>query len=235
MAIDPREWSDPFGGPDAGVGVVALAASIGGLKAFSRVLAGLSGDFPAPIVLVQHICPDRPSLMAEILAHRTGLRVKQAEEGEALQPGTIYTPMPGRHLIVKGDHTLSLPGTPKVQFVRPSADVLFGSVAATFGDRAIAVVLTGSLCDGSEGVRAIRRRGGFVIAQDGKTAECPEMPQAAVETRKVDLVLPLAHIAFALEALASHGGVDPMRAIEPAGRGGAAIVRDAPPRSMASG
>jgi two-component system chemotaxis response regulator CheB len=183
--------------------VVAMAASAGGVHALSTVLAGLTADFPAAVVVVQHVCPHEPSLLADVLGRRTALRVKQAEEGDVLRPGTVYTAPPDRHLLVNAGGTLSLSQSPKVHHTRPAADPLFESVAAGLGDRAIAVVLTGWGEDGSGGVRAIKRAGGRVIAQDAETAEVPGMPRAAVQTGAVDFVLPLGGIAAALMMLVS--------------------------------
>src|SRR5438477_12809936 len=150
----------------SGFDVVALAASAGGLTALSRVLAALPADFPATLVVVQHLDPRHRSLMADILSRRTPLRVKQAEEGDPLRPATVYIAPPNRHLLVNPDGTLSLSQSELVHFVRPSADLLFESVAASFKDRAIAVVLTGTGSDGSMGVKAIKKMDGTVIVQD---------------------------------------------------------------------
>jgi two-component system chemotaxis response regulator CheB len=124
--------------------IVALAASAGGLSALSRVLGGLPADFPASIVIVQHLDPRHRSLMAEIMSKRTKLEVKQAEEGDQLQPGWIYIAPPDHHLLVNSDGRLSLSQSELVHFVRPSADLLFDSLAASYGEQAIAVVLSGS-------------------------------------------------------------------------------------------
>lgn len=137
--------------------IVALAASAGGLRALSQVLAALPADFPAAIVVVQHLDPRHRSLMAEILSRRTALRVKQAEEGNRLTAATAYIAPPDRHLLVNSDSTLSLTQSELVHFVRPSADLLFESVAASYRDRAIAVVLSGSGSDGAMGVNAIKK------------------------------------------------------------------------------
>ena len=137
--------------------IVALAASAGGLQALSHVLAAIPQEFPAAIVVVQHLDPRHRSLMAEILSKRTPLPVKQAQEGDALVPGAAYIAPPDRHLLVNPDGTLSLSQSELVHFVRPSADLLFESTAASFKDRAIAVVLSGSGSDGSMGVRAIKK------------------------------------------------------------------------------
>jgi two-component system chemotaxis response regulator CheB len=181
--------------------IVALAASAGGLTALTSVLSGLPEDFPLPIVIVQHLDPRHRSLMAEILNRRTPLAVQQAEEGQHLRPGTAYIAPPDHHLLVNGDGTLWLSQSELVHFVRPSADLLFESVAASYRDRAIAVVLTGSGSDASMGVEAIKKMGGTVIVQDPETAEFDGMPQAALETKSVDFVLNLEEVAPALITL----------------------------------
>jgi two-component system chemotaxis response regulator CheB len=185
--------------------VVAVAASAGGLQALSRLFSAVPADFPAALVVVQHLDPRHRSLMADILSRRTALKVKQAEEGDSLSPGTVYIAPPNRHLLVNPDGSLMLAQTELVHFVRPSADLLFESVAASFKDRAIAVVLTGTGSDGSMGVRAIKKMGGTVIAQDEATSEFFGMPGAAIQTGRVDFILPLAEIPAALVTLVTTG------------------------------
>ena len=106
-----------------------------------------------------------------------------------------------RHLLVNPDGTLSLSQSELVHFLRPSADLLFESLAASYKERAIAVVLTGTGSDGAMGVQAIKKMGGTVIVQDQATAEFPGMPSAAIQTRGVDFILPLGEIAPALLTL----------------------------------
>lgn len=178
--------------------MVALASSAGGLNALSQIISALPSDFPAVITLVQHLDPKHPSQLANILGRRTALSVKQAQEGDLLHPGTIYIAPPDQHLLVNSDQTLSLSHSELVHFVRPSADLLFESVAASFKERAIAVVLTGTGSDGVMGVRAIKKMGGQVIVQDRATAEHFGMPSAAINTGAVDRVLPLSEIASTL-------------------------------------
>lgn len=192
-------------------GIIALAASAGGLSALSQVLSGLPKDFPIPIAVVQHLDPRHRSLMAEILSHRTGLCVKQAEDGEELREGTVYIAPPNKHLLVNSDGTCTLAQTELVHFVRPSADLLFESVAASFKDRAIAVVLSGSGSDGAMGVQAIKKMGGTVIASDERTSEFFGMPGAAIGTDSVDFVLPLGEVAPALITLVTTGDEYPVR------------------------
>ena len=181
--------------------IVAMAASAGGLSALSQVLSGLPKEFPAPVAVVQHLDPRHRSLMAEILGKRTALEVRQAREGDDLQPGWVYIAPPDHHLLINGDGTLSLSRSELVHFVRPSADLLFDSMAASYGTRAIAVVLTGSGSDGEMGVRAVKEKGGTVIAQSEKSAEYFGMPGAAIATKSVDFVLALEEIAPALITL----------------------------------
>ena len=190
---------------DAAFDVVALAASAGGLTALSSVLADLPAGFPAGILVVQHLDPRHRSLMADILNRRTRLEVKQAEDGDHLVPGRVYIAPPNRHLLLNGDGSLSLTQTELVHFVRPSADLLFESVAAGYKDRAIAVVLSGSGGDGSMGVKAIKKMGGTVLAQDQRTSEFFGMPGAAIDSGNVDFVLPLEEIAPALVTLVMKG------------------------------
>src|SRR5256885_189381 len=179
----------------SGFDVVALAASAGGLNALTHVLAALPADFPAVIVVVQHLDPRHRSLMADILSRRTPLRVKQAEEGEQISPATVYIAPPNRHLLVNPDGTLSLSQSELVHFLRPSADLLFESVAASYRERAIAVVLTGTGSDGAMGVQAIKKMGGTVIAQDEESSDFFGMPSSAIQTGGRGLVLPLEEIA----------------------------------------
>lgn len=190
---------------DAAFDIVAFAASAGGLTALSAVLAGLPGDFPAAIVIVQHLDPRHRSLMADILARRTPMKVVQAQEGDRLRPATVYIAPPDRHLLVNPDSTLSLTQSELVHFVRPSADLLFESVAAAFRDRAIAVVLSGTGSDGAMGVRAIKKMEGTVIVQDERSSEFFGMPGAAIQTGGADFILPLDEIASALVTLVSKG------------------------------
>src|SRR5215510_7325387 len=185
--------------------IVALAASAGGLKALSHVLAALPADFPAAVVVVQHLDPRHRSLMADILSRRTALDVKQAEEGDQITAGTVYIAPPNKHLLVNPGGSLSLAQTELVHFVRPSADLLFESVAASFKHRAIAVVLTGTGSDGTMGVQAIKKMGGTVIAQDEATSDFFGMPSSAIATGSVDFVLPLKEIPSALATLVATG------------------------------
>jgi two-component system chemotaxis response regulator CheB len=191
-------------GAPGGFEIVAFAASAGGLNALTHVLAALPADFPAALVVVQHLDRRHRSLMAEILDKRTQLKVKEAADNDRLEHGIAFIAPSNRHLLVNADGSLSLTQTELVHFVRPSADLLFESTAAAFGDRAIAVVLSGTGSDGAMGVKAIKERGGTVIVQDD-ASEFGGMPQAARKAAPADFVLPLDDIAPALRTLFAAG------------------------------
>ncbi len=178
-----------------------MAASAGGLSALTAVLSEFPADFPASVAIVQHIEPHHRSMLAEILGRSCPLPVRQAADGQPFEAGVVYVAPPDHHLLVESDRTLSLTRTELVHFVRPSADLLFESGATSFGSGAIGVVLTGTGSDGSLGIKAIKNRGGTVIAQDEATSEFFGMPGAAIATGAVDFVLPLDQIAEALTAL----------------------------------
>ena len=188
--------------------IVAIASSAGGLAALKVLLAGLPAAFPAPIVVVQHLDRHHRSLMAEILARETGLEVKQASSGEKVLPGCVYVAPPNRHLLISKSLRVRLVDSELVHFVRPSADLMFESVATCCGEHAVAVVLTGTGSDGSLGVRGVKKMGGTVIAQDEATSQFFGMPGAAIATGSVDFVLALDEIAGKLIELAAAGNAE---------------------------
>ncbi|MGY0023493.1 chemotaxis protein CheB [Streptomyces sp. cg35] len=181
--------------------VVAVAASAGGINGLATLLGGLDAALPVPVLVVQHLDPRHRTVLAEILDRRTGLTVKLAEQNEPALAGTVYIAPPDRHLLVGPGGTLTLSRSELVHFLRPSADLLFESVAGAYGPRAVAVVLTGTGNDGAMGVDAVKSRGGTVIAQDPQTAEFRGMPEAAVGTGAVDFVLPLEEIPAVIRGL----------------------------------
>jgi two-component system, chemotaxis family, protein-glutamate methylesterase/glutaminase len=180
--------------------VIAIGASAGGIEALHTVAASLPGDFPVPVLIVQHMDPRHKSLLAGLLGRRCRLRVKQAANEEEIVGGTIYIAQPDMHLIVRSGR-LVLTDTKQVHFSRPSIDLLFQSVADVYGDRAIGVILSGSGVDGADGIRAIKAKGGTTLVQDPATAAHTGMPQAARATNCVDFTLPIEEIGPALTSL----------------------------------
>lgn len=179
--------------------VVVLVGADGGLRSLSQILPAFPVNFPAAIIVMQDLdSQSDPNLMNDALSRPTTLPLKDAQAGEQLQPGIVYIAPPTQHLLVNPNATLSLSQAVFVDFIRPSVDLLLQSVAATFKERAIAVILSGTQSDCTLGIEAIQKMGGKVIAQDESTSECFEMPNAAIETGAVDFVLPVDAIASTL-------------------------------------
>jgi two-component system chemotaxis response regulator CheB len=182
--------------------VIAVGASAGGLFAVSEVLRRLPPDLPACVVIVQHLSPHHKSNLSELLSHVTALPVKEASDGAQISAGVVFVAPPDEHLLVR-DGTLRLQHSEAVRFLRPSIDLLFESVAKEYGNRAIALVLSGAVRDGSRGIGFVKAAGGLILAEDPADAEFPSMPLAAVATGSVDRVLPLIEIGPALIKLCS--------------------------------
>ncbi|HEX7151686.1 MAG TPA: chemotaxis protein CheB [Thermoanaerobaculia bacterium] len=178
--------------------IVVIGASAGGVEALSQVIGALPSDFPAAICIVLHIPAESPSLLSMILDRRSALHVKDGEDGDALRPGTAYVAPPDHHLVVGRDGTLRATRGPRENRHRPALDPLFRSAARAYGSRAIGVVLTGNLDDGTAGLMAIKQQGGFTIVQDPADAMFPDMPRNALEHTNPNVVAPLDQIAAAI-------------------------------------
>ncbi len=160
--------------------LVVIGSSWGGLAAQQVILRALPAGFAAPIVIAQHrSARSDDTLLAMLLDSATELTVRDAEDKDALTPGVVLIAPPDYHLLVEHG-TVSLSCDEPVAFSRPSIDVAFESAADAYGDRVVAVVMTGANSDGAAGLAAVRRRGGLTIVQDPATAERPEMPLAAL-------------------------------------------------------
>ena len=184
---------------------VAIGASAGALEALSKILPPLPADYPLAVLVVVHLPPDKDSLLASILGEKCAMAVKEAEDKESIEPGTIYIAPPGYHLLVEKDGTLSLSSEEEVLFSRPSIDVLFESAADAFGGELIGIVLTGANSDGAAGLQAIGRAGGTAFAQDPLQAFASTMPRAALEACPTACSLKLADIAMQLLSLPTQG------------------------------
>jgi two-component system, chemotaxis family, protein-glutamate methylesterase/glutaminase len=190
--------------------VVAVVASQGGLPAWRAALSALPADFPAAIVYLQHRVPAATSALPQILRRSTALPVAEAVSGVELAPGRLYV-APARGLLDVADGRLHI-RTPTAGDRRPG-DWLLRSVAASYGPRAIAAVLTGRLDDGAAGASAVKAAGGRVLVQDPRSAECASMPLAALATGCFDFVLEPRRIGEALVALTSVPGAAELFAV----------------------
>jgi len=181
--------------------IVAIASSTGGPQALQELLAALPGDFPLPILAVQHLARGHADALVSVLTANCPMRVKLAQDRDRLHPGTVYVAPDDYHLGVADRHTVELSGAPPVGGFRPSATWLFSSVAHRFGAGALAVILTGMGRDGVAGLAEVRRAGGLIVAQDEASSVEYGMPRAAVQAGLTDFVLPLEAIAGQLIAL----------------------------------
>lgn len=172
--------------------IIVIGASSGGVAALRALVAGLPRSLSASVLIVLHVGAYRSELPA--LLHAAGqLPVKHGEDGEAIFPGHIYVAPPDRHMIVAAGR-LRLLRSPKENCARPAIDPLFRSVAENYGDRAVGVILTGNLNDGTLGLAEIKRCGGIAIGQDPTDAAYPEMPRSAAVHVALDYSLPLSEI-----------------------------------------
>ncbi|WP_255448386.1 chemotaxis-specific protein-glutamate methyltransferase CheB [Telmatospirillum sp. J64-1] len=180
--------------PDDGCEVVAIAASTGGPQAVVQILDGLGKDFSRPILLVQHMLGGFLEAFTQWLNEVTPLRVQMGANGDKLVPGVVYVAPADVHLTLVEDY-IRLESSPPWGAHRPSADLMFRSVAHSKGPHALGVQLTGMGDDGSRGLLELRQAGGWTIAEDESTAVVFGMPQAACRLGAAREVLPLPDIA----------------------------------------
>lgn len=196
MAIGALQLSETA--PAAVGSLVVVAVSAGGVEDLLGLVGLLPAELESAVIVVQHRPAAKVSKMAALLARRTPLAVAEAVDGGRIEPGHIYLAPPDEHLQLDRLGQVLLTRSLKVQFVRPSADVLFESAASHYAHRVLAVVMSGSGSDGADGVRAVRSAGGRVLVQDPATTQFTSMPMAAIETGCADEILPPSGLAAAV-------------------------------------
>ena len=169
--------------------LIVVGSSAGGIEALSTLVAGLPRDFPAPIVVAQHLEPTRQSHLGDILGRRTQLPVRTVASQEPLEPGVIYVVPSNFHVQITDDHVQLQTGNSAGP--KPSIDLLLTSAAQVFGDRLIAVILSGSGSDGAAGARVVKKAGGTVIIQDPDTAAYPGMPLSLAPESRSERMAPI--------------------------------------------
>lgn len=169
----------------ASLPLVVVGGSAGALPVLRALLGALAADFPAPILVVQHLSASGPSVLPELLSHAGPLRARHPQDGEEIAPGVVYVASPDHHLLVDGDRVAVTRG-PKENRFRPSVDALFRSAAYTRGADVVGVVLSGVLDDGTSGLWTVKRRGGVAVVQHPEEAEFPDMPLSALREVDVD-------------------------------------------------
>jgi two-component system chemotaxis response regulator CheB len=170
---------------------VVIGASAGGVEVLSMLLSALSASCRLSFIIVLHIPRERPSLLSEVFGSRCALPVREAEDKEPIQPGTVYFAPPDYHLLIDRGPAFALSTDEPVHFSRPSIDVLFDSAADVYGERLIGVILTGANQDGAEGLAAVGHAGGRTVVQDPVSAAVAYLPEAALKEGPVDFVLSL--------------------------------------------
>jgi two-component system chemotaxis response regulator CheB len=186
--------------------LIALGCSMGGMAAMEMVFGALPEDFPVPIVVAQHRYRTSGEALPNFLRRHSKLNVVDAIDKQWVKPGNVYLAPADYHLLVDRDGELSLSVDAAVAYSRPSIDVLFESAADAYRGGTVGVILTGANADGAKGAKRIKEQGGFVVVQDPKTAESPEMPAAAIRTTRVDRILPLERIGPFLVELCRNSG-----------------------------
>jgi two-component system chemotaxis response regulator CheB len=181
--------------------VIAVGASWGGLHAVGRLLETLPEELDVPIVIAQHRGPESHGIdLAGLLQTNAARPVRDVTDKDPIDRGVVYLAPPDYHLLVEPGH-FALSTDARVNFARPSVDVLFESAADAYGPAAIGIVLTGANEDGAAGLARIKQAGGVAIVQDPKTAERARMPEAALAATNADVVLPLDEIGAFLRGL----------------------------------
>ena len=184
---------------------VVIGASAGGGEAIKFLLSGLSPDYRLPILIAQHLHPSDDGMFAQGLAHKTSIKVNVPCDKDRIKAGEIYVSPSNYHMLIEREGSIALSIEEKVNYSRPSIDVLFESAAYAWRDEVAAVLLTGSSNDGAQGLRVIRDSGGLTVAQDPSTAEYPVMPRAAINAGAAELVLELSEIAALLIEIEAQG------------------------------
>jgi two-component system, chemotaxis family, protein-glutamate methylesterase/glutaminase len=181
--------------------VVVVGCSAGGLRALQAVLSGLDNDIAQAIVVCAHTGSVDVTLLCELLARHTAMPVVEAGERMMVTGGVVHVAPSGYHLLIEPSRHFALSVDPRVEFSRPSIDVLFDSAAEVYGPELIGVVLTGANRDGADGLAHIRRCGGLAIVQSPDSAEADVMPAAALAIAGTDYCVSLDDIAPLLNRL----------------------------------
>ncbi|MES2852111.1 MAG: chemotaxis protein CheB [Bacteroidota bacterium] len=173
---------------------IVIGVSSGGMNALKIISSSLPVHFNLPIIIVQHLSAHSDSHWIKLLNEKSHLNVKEADEKEKIEKGNIYIAPPNYHLLIEKDKTFSLTIDERVNFARPSIDVLFESAAEAYKNKLIGIVLTGSNSDGTKGIKRIKDCGGLAIIQDPNTADSEYMPKSAIAAIEPDYIVSLEEI-----------------------------------------
>lgn len=180
---------------------IVIGCSAGGFSACFKLLSLLTEEFPLPIIIVQHLSKDNN--MVEVLSRRLNRNIFEVLDKEMINPCSVYIAPADYHLLVEPDFTLSLSVEPKVNFSRPSIDVLFESAADVYKSTLIGVIMTGANNDGAKGLAYAQSKGALVMVEDPSVAETPTMPIAAIRETKTKNIMPIEGIAKMIKEVCS--------------------------------
>ncbi|MCJ7538961.1 MAG: chemotaxis protein CheB [Desulfobacterales bacterium] len=173
---------------------IVIGVSAGGRAALSKLFSCLPDRFPLPVIIVQHVRSTINRYRYTHFNNKCTLTIKEADDKEEIQPGSVYFAPPDYHLLIERDKTFSLSIDARVNYSRPSIDVLFESAVYVWSSGLIGILLTGASSDGAYGMQLIKEHGGLTIVQDPATAEYPVMPKAAIDAVAVDKILSIESI-----------------------------------------
>ena len=193
--------NDAAASPIRGIEAIVVGASAGGVEALLGIFSELPNGFGLPIIAVLHLPDERRSQLAEVFARRLRIPVREAQDKQSIEPGTLYFAGPGYHLSVEQDRSLSLSQEDRVHHSRPAIDYLFSSAADVYGPRLLAILLTGANQDGASGLAHVKQSGGITIVQDPQEARIAVMPLAALALHTPDYILSLSRIGSLLASL----------------------------------
>jgi two-component system chemotaxis response regulator CheB len=209
---NPEEGAS--GGPPTHRAGVFIGGSAGGIEALAELLSHLSPSLAAPVLVVLHVGTSGMSVLPAILDRVGSMHALTPANGGTLENGLIYVAPRGRHMLVDDGHVLLNEG-PTEHGLRPAIDPMFRSAARTYGARAIGVIVSGMLDDGTAGLGEIRARGGWTLVQQPTEAAFPSMPESAIASVDVDFVLPAAELASRIEELVSSPTTRQAEAVPP--------------------
>jgi two-component system chemotaxis response regulator CheB len=198
VTAPPLAFRRSASGPGGRIEIIAVGVSTGGPEALAKFLPMFPPDFPVPIVIAQHMPPIFTALLAQRLTGKCRLPVRECKSGELLEAGTIWIAAGDYHMVLQreiGAVRLRLNQEPRENFCRPSVDVLFRSVASTFGTRALAVILTGMGQDGVKGCQALATQGARILVQDEASSVVWGMPGFVARAGLAEKILPLDQMA----------------------------------------
>jgi two-component system chemotaxis response regulator CheB len=180
---------------NSNIEAIVVGASAGGLNAMINLFSSLPEDLPVPIFVVQHTRSDENNLLVELISTVTKLKVSEAEDKAEINPGNIYIAPPNYHLLIEDKKTIALSTEAKVNYSRPSIDLLFESATRVFRSKLAGIILSGANNDGSKGISTIAGAGGVTIAQSPESAEFKVMPQSAIDTGNIKYIVDHAKMA----------------------------------------